>query len=67
MNTLTLLVNNADLLKSLEIMWKGVVAIFVVIALIIIVTKVVNKVCVDIDMKREEREKEKGNQSNPNQ
>ena len=67
MNMLTLLVNNADLLKSLEIMWKGVVAIFVVIALIIIVTKVVNKVCVDIDMKREEREKEKGNQSNPNQ
>ena len=67
MNTLTLLVNNADLLKSLEIMWKGVVAIFVVIALIIIVTKIVNKVCVDIDMKREEREKEKGNQSNPNQ
>ena len=67
MNMLTLLVNNADLLKSLEIMWKGVVAIFVVIALIIIVTKIVNKVCVNIDMKREEREKEKGNQSNPNQ
>ena len=41
MNMLTLLVNSADLLKSLEIMWKGVVAIFVVIALIIIVTKIV--------------------------
>ena len=67
MNMLTLLVNSADLLKSLEIMWKGVVAIFVVIALIIIVTKIVNKICVNMDMKREAIEKEKNNQSNSNQ
>jgi len=33
------------LLKSLEIMWKGVLAIFVVIALVILVTMLVNKIC----------------------
>ena len=67
MNMLTLLVNSADLLKSLEIMWKGVVAIFVVIALIIIVTKIVNKACVNMDIKREAKKKEENNQSNLNE
>lgn len=47
----------ADLGKSWEIMWKGVVAIFVVITLIIVVTKIVNKICVSADIKREERKK----------
>lgn len=58
MGILSLLaLNMADLGKSWEIMWKGVVAIFVVIALIIVVTKIVNKICVSADIKREERKK----------
>lgn len=43
MNFLNFLaVNMADLGKSLEILWKGVLAIFVVIALVIVVTNLVN-------------------------
>lgn len=58
MGILSLLaLNMADLGKSWEIMWKGVVAIFVVITLIIVVTKIVNKICVTADIKREERKK----------
>lgn len=58
MGILSLLaLNMADLGKSWEIMWKGVVAIFVVITLIIVVTKIVNKICVSADIKREERKK----------
>jgi flagellar biogenesis protein FliO len=39
-----------DMFKSLEIMWKGVVAIFIVIGLVIVATNLVNKFFV----KREE-------------
>ena len=53
-----LAVNTDNLMKALEIMWKGVVAIFLVIALIIIVTKIVNTVCVRADIKRAEKAKE---------
>ena len=53
-----LAVNTDNLMKALEIMWKGVVAIFLVIALIIIVTKIVNTVCVRADIKRTEKAKE---------
>lgn len=56
MNIWALLVNTEHLLKSLEIMWKGVVAIFIVIALIIVVTKVVNAICVKADKSRAEKE-----------
>lgn len=68
MSILSLLaLNMKDLGLAWEIMWKGVVAIFVVIALIIIVTKIVNKVCVDMDVKREERKKaQEQNQSDTN-
>lgn len=59
MDMLSLLAVNTDnLMKALEIMWKGVVAIFLVIALIIIVTKIVNTVCVRADIKRAEKAKE---------
>ena len=54
-------------MKSLEIMWKGVVAIFLVIALIIIVTNIVNKACVQADAKRAEKEKQKTEQNEQNQ
>lgn len=52
-----LAINTDNLLKSLEIMWKGVVAIFIVIALIIVVTKIVNTVCVRADINREEKKR----------
>ena len=64
MNIFALLVNAAHLLKSLEIMWKGLVAIFVVIALIIIVTKLVNKACVEMDIKREKKKQQQEEQNN---
>lgn len=46
MNVYSLLINTEDLLKALDIMWKGVLAIAIVIALVIVVTTVVNKVCI---------------------
>ncbi len=50
MNFLTLLAINTDhLLTALEIMWKGVLAIAIVIALVILVTNIVNKVCVNME------------------
>ena len=62
MNFLNFLaVNMADLGKSLEIMWKGVVAIFIVIALVIVVTNLVNKFFVKRDEKKAENEQ--GNQN----
>ncbi len=67
MNTLFLLaVESEAIMKALEIMWKGVVAIFLVIALIIIVTNVVNKLCVRADIKRANKEKEEKEQGNSN-
>ena len=64
MNILSLLaVNMENVGKSLEIMWKGVVAIFIVIALIIIVTKIVNAICVRADKKRAEKGNETAGQS----
>ena len=37
---------------SLDIMWKGVLAIFVVIALVILVTMLVNKICLFFENKK---------------
>lgn len=48
-----------DVLKALDIMWKGVLAIFIVIALVIVVTKVVNAICVKMDKIREEKKQKK--------
>lgn len=50
-----LLIDTANLLKSLEIMWKGLVAIFIVIALVIAITVFVNKACVKHDKKRQKK------------
>ena len=64
-NALTLLaitldhtINMDHLWKSLEIMWKGVVAIFVVIALVIIVTNIVNKICLHFENRKKDDEQE---------
>ena len=55
MLNLLLAINKSDLLKSLDIMWKGVLAIFVVIALVIVTTTLVNKACVAAEKKAEEK------------
>ena len=61
MNLYSLLVNMEDLWTALEIMWKGVLAIAIVIALVIVVTAVVNKVCVKAENKKKASQE---NQSN---
>ncbi|MBR2646159.1 MAG: OadG family protein [Clostridia bacterium] len=55
LNTISLLISKTDVNKALEIMWKGLVAIFVVIALVIIVTVLVNKLCLYFEKKAKER------------
>ena len=63
MNFLTLLaINTEHLLKALEIMWKGVLAIAIVIARVILVTNIVNKVCVDSEKKATAKKDEQQNQ-----
>ena len=61
MNWLLLAFSTENLLKSLEIMWKGLVAIFIVIALVIIVTVLVNKSCVAMDQKAQAKKEEQSN------
>lgn len=68
MNFLTLLaINTEHLLKALEIMWKGVLAIAIVIALVILVTNVVNKVCVNAEKKAAEKKAAKDAEEQNNQ
>ena len=57
-----LAINKANLKTSFDIMWKGVVAIFIVIALVIIVTTLANKACVALEQKEKEREENQENQ-----
>ena len=47
--------------KALEIMWKGVLSIAIVIALVLAVTTVVNKICVNKENKALEAEKQQEN------
>ena len=49
-----LAINTADLWKSLEIMWKGMLAIFVVIGIIILITFLLNT----LTKKREKKKKD---------
>ena len=56
-----LAIQEGAVFKALEIMWKGVLAIFVVIALVIITTIVVNKLCVKAEEKAKEKEAENQN------
>ena len=66
MNFLNFLaVNAADLGKSLEIMWKGVVAIFIVIILIIAVTNLVNGFFVKRDEEKARKEQASDDAQNP--
>lgn len=49
--------NKENVLKSLEIMWKGVLAIFVTIAIILFVSWAINTICNKV---RVAAEKKKG-------
>ena len=53
-----LLMNMENLGKAFEIMWKGCLAIAIVIALVIVVTNLVNKVCVGMENKANKKDDE---------
>ena len=59
-----LLIVMADLWLALDIMWKGVLAIAIVIALVILVTTVVNKVCVAAEKKAAAKNTKEENDGN---
>ena len=64
---MNLLIVMQDLWTALDIMWKGVLAIAIVIALVIAVTTVVNKVCVSVEkspLSKKRRRKTKTANSN---
>ena len=44
LNVILFLVNQADLMKSLDVLWKGLVAIVVVVGIIMIVTAIMQKI-----------------------
>ena len=58
MNFYSLLIDMAALGKSFEIMWKGVLAIAIVIALVMAVTTVVNKICGNVENKANKKDDE---------
>lgn len=57
LNAIMFLVNQADLTKSLDVLWKGLLAIVVVVGIIMIVTAVMQK----ISYSAAERKKKKDN------
>lgn len=44
LNAIMFLVNQADLTKSLDVLWKGLLAIVVVVGIIMLVTAVMQKI-----------------------
>ncbi len=54
-NLFSLLVNTENVLKSLDIMWKGVLAIFVVIVLIVISVTLLNKIVNYFESKKKDK------------
>ena len=44
LNAIMFLVNQADLTKSLDVLWKGLLAIVVVVGIIMIITAVMQKI-----------------------
>ena len=51
-----LLMDMAALGKAFEIMWKGCLAIAIVIAIVIGVTMLVNKICVNVENKADKKD-----------
>ncbi len=62
--------NKDNVLKSLEIMWKGVLAIFITIAIILFVSWAINTICnkarAEVDKKRAEQAQNKPDDSGQN-
>lgn len=62
--------NKDNVLKSLEIMWKGVLAIFITIAIILFVSWAINTICnkarAAVDKKRVEQAQNKPDDSGQN-
>lgn len=73
MNVLSLLaafdnlqpMNMEVLLKALNILWQGMLAIFVVIGLIVITVKIANAIIVKAENAKKEREQQAQNDDNP--
>lgn len=59
LNAIMFLVNQADFTKSLDVLWKGLLAIVVVVGIIMIVTAVMQK----ISYSAAERKKKKDDRS----
>lgn len=64
LNAILLLVNQADLMKSLDVLWKGLVAIVVVVGIIMIVTAIMQKISyVAADKKKARADTEKSDKT----
>ncbi len=62
---LLLAINTDDLNKSLEILWKGLLAIVAVVGIVIIVTYIMQAISKSVAKKREAKEiKEENNSEN---
>ena len=62
---LLLAINTDDLNKSLEILWKGLLAIVAVVGIVIIVTYIMQAISKNVAKKREAKEiKEENNSEN---
>ena len=57
--------NMEVLLKALNILWQGMLAIFVVIGLIVITVKIANAIIVKAENAKKEREQQAQNDDNP--
>lgn len=64
MSNLILAVNTENLLKSLDILWQGLLAIFVVVTIVIIVTYVLKSVVFKITAAKEKTSSEKDGEKN---
>lgn len=57
--------NMEVLLKALNILWQGMLAIFVVIGLIVITVKIANAIIVKAENAKKEREQQAQNDNKP--
>lgn len=56
LNAIMFLVNQADLTKSLDVLWKGLLAIVVVVGIIMIVTAVMQKISYSAAERKKKKE-----------
>lgn len=62
LNAILFIVNQADLIKSLNILWKGLLAIVVVVGIVMIVTAIMQK----ISYRAADKKKAEAAKSDPN-